>query len=745
MNSEIRLSVRKASAINQELYNWIASFVKNQPNKDVILNIDNTCGLTPEIVKRLENIDSRRIKIRIVGGYDEVRVAKYTAEHYVLMHRNDNVYSLDEIRRIMRVIVKIEAGINPAWSTEQKLIYFIGYLNDKIIYHPFHETQPSKDIRSLRGLYSGKTVCAGYALILKELCDRNDIECQYVEGVCSKEDAAKDVLTHAWNIVKLNGEYFPIDLTWRASKNKRGKALSFEDLANVNEFIKSHIPGKYEVIQDYAHTLKSIDGMYLATIDSIINRNKTYESTRFFGRRKDGSEYTITQVSEMVIENVLVYRYIYTPYENDKMGNPIVFYSTANVANMLMASQRKKKLEMQLREAKQKGNYKKAQDLEKMLEGSEFIEPSLTAVDDLLFSKANLQRAIDDKTHFIGGLDLDRGKKTTLKGIVVDPVFAKKINKKSSTYYRSDGTSFVVEEWGKIELSTGFVYRYSLYEPILVDGEWIIKKDTIFTDEDIMHDYRMGLSDIFLSRSRIDRKEKEAGGYLGRFSQDEIKIYDRGRTEFFKSGIYRYYEMSDKQVKDYVETLTFDDMKRLVRNYSITYVNGKPEVCSKSSGRIVKDKVLSLQAMFANIWLDAAGTKFMGNEPVPGYTYAFNSSCEELFKAISDFITDSMNRFGTVDTYEVLRMVEEKYDNYKYASEIVTKLFASEFAIKTINELYRLQNPSSLWRNKKLEVLGYNEETFKELARRKRVLEEQKKKLLEVVEENNRVVIRPRK
>ena len=60
------------------------------------------------------------------------------------------------------------------------------------------------------GLLYGKCVCAGYAEILKQALSLVGIESHYVT---SKEEG-KEGQTHAYNIVKIDGEWYNADLTW---------------------------------------------------------------------------------------------------------------------------------------------------------------------------------------------------------------------------------------------------------------------------------------------------------------------------------------------------------------------------------------------------------------------------------------------------------------------------------------------------------------------------------------------------
>lgn len=67
-----------------------------------------------------------------------------------------------------------------------------------------------------------KAVCAGYASLLKYLCDMFKIECEVVTGRARAFDrdvylqSSKLVDNHAWNVVKINGSWRLLDPTWIA-------------------------------------------------------------------------------------------------------------------------------------------------------------------------------------------------------------------------------------------------------------------------------------------------------------------------------------------------------------------------------------------------------------------------------------------------------------------------------------------------------------------------------------------------
>lgn len=73
-------------------------------------------------------------------------------------------------------------------------------------------SQWEKDADDMRSIYGAlvlkKAVCAGYARAFQYLMQQLGIECIYVRGTCAKEER------HGWNIIKLEGDYYHVDVTW---------------------------------------------------------------------------------------------------------------------------------------------------------------------------------------------------------------------------------------------------------------------------------------------------------------------------------------------------------------------------------------------------------------------------------------------------------------------------------------------------------------------------------------------------
>lgn len=66
-------------------------------------------------------------------------------------------------------------------------------------------------------LKNKRTICTGYAYLVKELAYLSNIECEIVQGygrVSTTDIENLDLPNHSWNAVKLNGKWYLCDPTW---------------------------------------------------------------------------------------------------------------------------------------------------------------------------------------------------------------------------------------------------------------------------------------------------------------------------------------------------------------------------------------------------------------------------------------------------------------------------------------------------------------------------------------------------
>lgn len=74
-------------------------------------------------------------------------------------------------------------------------------------------------LRTICGVFiNGTAVCEGYARAVQYLLQKCGIECAEAVGKINKEPGERDSY-HAWNIVKIDGDYYYLDATWDDSSN----------------------------------------------------------------------------------------------------------------------------------------------------------------------------------------------------------------------------------------------------------------------------------------------------------------------------------------------------------------------------------------------------------------------------------------------------------------------------------------------------------------------------------------------
>ena len=688
---------------------YIKNVCNQYPNVKILVEVQNTKGITSSMIRQL----SPNVAVRIAGGFDEERCKNghFTGNGYtesVIYTRNETVKILEEIERV-------ESGLNKNWSDIQKLLYVYDRLKTGIMYDPKFEHKLSSEIRSLRGLITKQTVCAGYALILKEFMDRNGISCEYVEGYTK----ANGTGGHSWNIVNIGSKKYPIDLTWDNTTFRSGKSNSFDWLGkDIPTFSRSHHPVPSEKTQDYEHTLSQIDPQIVKQIYSLmgIGRSRDYRSTTYYGTRKDGSRFIVAQIGDNTINNTTYYRYYYTEVSKDgKKQLPLILYSDTNVTHLADCK-----------------NFGKP------------IPPNYEeTVDNILFSRENIADSIAKKTYYIGKVRKGEvGNKFAL--ISSYPEIPKPEEKRNLFVYptrrfiRSDGSVFIAQQmFDTPHKANGIdVMRYDIFEMVNENGKEVLKRNTVFTERNFFKDTRQSMVDDYLSRERLDRKVGEAGGYIGYYDANGIRTYNPDLVKFFETSKKVDIDSLSRQRQQtntlIVQIPNFSELKDLASKYEI-FIDSKDPFDSDISkikirdiktGQIQTDKSIIDRAMFANIWLTSAGVKYYQDESRPGANYAFNEPAEELYNTICKQLLTSCKSKGVIDTVDLLRNIENN-NGYKYNREIIVNLFRSPYQTEMINKLFlqslginqQAQKPEPLYTMSYAGELAFGDESSNEKRR----------------------------
>lgn len=102
-----------------------------------------------------------------------------------------------------------------------------------------------------RLLKQKKTICTGYAYLIKELCFLAYIDCKIIDGYARDSNSNVenlDFVNHSWNAVKLNNKWYLCDATWASGYTFNGKFIKdYNDGYFLTEpllFAKNHYPIK---------------------------------------------------------------------------------------------------------------------------------------------------------------------------------------------------------------------------------------------------------------------------------------------------------------------------------------------------------------------------------------------------------------------------------------------------------------------------------------------------------------------
>lgn len=105
---------------------------------------------------------------------------------------------------------------------------YAGYLSGNI---------PSASFKPYGALVLGKAVCQGYAEAMKLLCDLSGIECNIVYGTSNGSGTWID---HAWNQVRIGGNYYHVDPTFDDPVSTTGENILSFEYFNITDAQISH-------------------------------------------------------------------------------------------------------------------------------------------------------------------------------------------------------------------------------------------------------------------------------------------------------------------------------------------------------------------------------------------------------------------------------------------------------------------------------------------------------------------------
>lgn len=172
-------------------------------------------------------------------------------------------------------VAAILATVDPASLTDFERVKFV---NDYIVKNTEYSEETSASPHSAFAIVQeNRGVCQGYALLALKMLQALGVETKYIVG---------EVYTggHAWNLVKVDGEWYHLDTTWNDPTPDRKNIVSYgyflmndEKMELDHSWIQSDYPSadsnKYAFMAQVDHAYE-VDGMiYYSNVD---DNNRLY-------------------------------------------------------------------------------------------------------------------------------------------------------------------------------------------------------------------------------------------------------------------------------------------------------------------------------------------------------------------------------------------------------------------------------------------------------------------------------------
>ncbi len=670
-----------------ELNKKINDFILLNPSVDLVLQVPSTQGASSSFVQKLDP----RIKIRIAGAYDTERLEAYKNVKFTTgadckeAFIDSVIYTRNETIRILSEIEKIESGLMDNWSDMQKALYIYDVLKTTIIYDAKYKNKSWAEVRSLRGLITKQTVCAGYSLIYKEILERNGINCKFVVGSA-----------HAWNILQIDDQYISADVTHDNTGYRRGRLNTHEAFGQKDSvFNEKRKLEPQETFRKYIGNLTELDPKFIRDMAEGLSIERTHERETFKLTRSDGSRFLITQIGKKIVRdnnfNILYYRYYYTEV------NPDGTYQNGKILYSYF-------------------------DLMSHLEKIRFNEiPNNTKKDsilDMLFSRENIRNSEMLGTPFIGHESIEGRSIRNISEIKKSERDIQRVGKPTRTFTRKDGKKIIVEEIKQpqiimVQNKEKKVFCYKCYQFDSLTG--LLKSNTIYTEMNLLTTKNPNVGYTLLQPSRISKRAKMSGGYLG--------YLDDNGTIKINPTLSKYFTI-DKKIDDPGKNPTrpmilpeLSELDYLARKYEIMIDPNTSSIIVRDikTKQILNDPRKEKKAIFANIWLVSAGLKTEQGESRKGVKYAFSYDMRNVYDYVSRHMIYKLQTKGEIDTVALYEAVK----NNPVYEKIILNLFKNKFQTEIIYDMFKTVARPYKVTGVKPQVL-YSKEHAEEIIKQKR-------------------------
>lgn len=271
------------SEVKPEIFNKIKEGLeKVQETIDISKYVDNTTTIEEVLEKYDEVLDENP---DIFYCYSNILYSYGGILKPVYIFPKEDIQTIrDDLNNKIEVITN--EIIKPGMTDFRKELAIHDYIvkNTKYDENNFViNTVPPQDHTAYGIIIKGTGVCDGYAKATKLLSDKVGVECSIINGeVRSRDNSAWNL--HAWNQVKINGEYYHEDVTWDdpvpdGSDNKCYNYLNVTDkaISANHKWDSVKYPVCDAIDYNYFYMNNAIIDSYQSFTDYILNSVKAQQ------------------------------------------------------------------------------------------------------------------------------------------------------------------------------------------------------------------------------------------------------------------------------------------------------------------------------------------------------------------------------------------------------------------------------------------------------------------------------------
>ena len=240
---ELQITLDEAFDIDRENLGEIIESINSLDNAKFVAPIDRYKKIIENneitIPTQIDIKDASELGVNELDEYPFVESVSIKSPY--TQEQQQTPYSVNYYKLVRGIINEIISGISSGATEREKFAYIYNELGRRIDYNFYAISDEGKKDEALQtscrnlydGLVKGEAVCAGYADILFNTLACAGIESRYILGNRDFENGA--IITigkdnkfemepgHAWNQVKLDGQWYYTDLTWDADYIKNNQ------------------------------------------------------------------------------------------------------------------------------------------------------------------------------------------------------------------------------------------------------------------------------------------------------------------------------------------------------------------------------------------------------------------------------------------------------------------------------------------------------------------------------------------